>query len=80
MYPSLPILAGEYSFKIPKSKFKNIITKTLFAVSKDESRPVYMGSQFVISGETLTVTALDGNRVASRVEDVIKKDEGDARA
>lgn len=78
MYPSLPILAGEYSFKIPKSKFKNIITKTLFAVSKDESRPVYMGSQFVISGETLTVTALDGNRVASRVEDVIKKEEGDA--
>lgn len=73
MYPALPILAGEYSFKIPKSRFKGIITKTLFAVSKDESRPVYMGSLFTITGETLTVTALDGNRVASRVEDVIKK-------
>lgn len=74
MFPKLPILQGQYTYRIAKNKFRSLITKTVFAVSKDESRPVYMGSLFSIQNEMLSIIAIDGNRVACRVEKVIKND------
>ncbi len=73
MFPEIPNIEGEFGYKIPKNKFKSLITKTLFAVSKDETRPVYMGSRFEIENERLSIVALDGNRAAVRAENVISK-------
>lgn len=73
MFPEIPNIEGEFGYKIPKNKFKSLITKTVFAVSKDETRPVYMGSLFEIENEKLSIVALDGNRAAARIENVVKK-------
>ncbi len=67
-YPGLPDVKGELDFTLQQNKLKSMINKTLFAVSSDDSKPVYTGSLFEISGNSLSVTALDGFRVSQRVE------------
>ena len=47
-----------------------MIRQTIFAVSDNESRPVYTGSLFEIDGDSLTVVAVDGYRLALRREKV----------
>lgn len=45
-----------------------MIDETIFAVSTNESRPVYMGSLFEIENGTLTIVSVDGYRLALRRE------------
>lgn len=68
-YPNLPQLGGEKNFSIRQSLLKDIIESTYFAVSQIEARPILTGQLFKIEGKKLTVVALDGNRLALRVEE-----------
>lgn len=47
-----------------------MIDESIFAVSTNESRPVYMGSLFELEGGRLTMVSVDGYRMAIRREDV----------
>ncbi|MBO7344442.1 MAG: DNA polymerase III subunit beta [Clostridia bacterium] len=55
-------------FEMTQADFKDIVEKTVFACSTDDSRPILKGVLFEMVGETLTCVALDGFRMA-----VVKK-------
>ncbi len=67
-YPKIPEVKGFSTFTISRRQLKNIITKTLYAVSTDEAKPILKGSLFEISGNKLTVSAVDGFRFTVRTE------------
>ena len=71
-FPELPEVDGDGGLKVPEGKLKSLISETLFAVSDNETRPIYMGSLFETDGETLTVVSVDGFRLALRREKMDK--------
>lgn len=54
---------GSY-FELSQKDFKEIVERTAFACSTDDSRPILKGCLFEIKDNTLTTVALDGFRMA----------------
>lgn len=73
-YPSIPELAGDRSFTIPKGILKRLCQQVLFSVSVDEKRPVLTGVNFEINGDKLTIVSCDAFRLSIRHE-TIQSDE-----
>ena len=69
-YPEIPKFDTLNNISIPQNMLSKMIEKTIFAVSKDEVRPIYTGSLFEIIGNTLTLVSIDGYRLARRTETV----------
>ncbi len=67
-FPELPEVDATGSIRVPESKLKSLIAETLFAVSDNETRPIYMGSLFETNENVLTVVSVDGFRLALRRE------------
>lgn len=67
-YPAMPEIKGHTAFSVTKKQFRNLINKTLFSISKDDTNPILKGSLFEIKDNTLTVSAIDGFRFAVRKE------------
>lgn len=65
-YPQLPLLQTDESFELPTDLLKNLIKQTVFAVSTLETRPILTGVKLSFSTDTLTFTATDSHRLASR--------------
>lgn len=79
-YPGLPDVHGDLDYTLQQNKLRAMINKTLFAVSQDESKPIYTGSLFEIKGSSLRITALDGFRVSMRCEEgLTERDDLDLR-
>ncbi len=67
-YPELPSVDGRKSYKIKQSVLKNMINQSIFAVSDNDSRPVYTGSMFEVENGVLAIVSVDGYRLAIRRE------------
>lgn len=67
-YPSIPDIEITHSFKISSKTLKDMISRTSFAISQKLDRKVLTGSLFEMEGNTLTVVAVDGFRMALRKE------------
>lgn len=67
-YPEIQSVEEGFSFTLAQGKLRSMIDQTLFAVSTNESRPVYTGSLFEIDGDSLRVVSVDGYRLAMRME------------
>ena len=65
-FPELPKIEIENSIEIDQTILKNMVRKTIFAVSNEESRPIFTGCLFEIENNKLTVVAVDGFRLALR--------------
>ena len=65
-FPELPKIEIENSITLEQSALKNMIRKTIFAVSTEENRPIFTGSLFEIKNNKLNVVAIDGFRLALR--------------
>ena len=63
-YPDLPVVKKENGITIKQNVLKDMIKKTIFAVSTDEVRPILTGVLFDVAGKELTMVALDGFRMA----------------
>ena len=74
-YPELPRFDAVNSISLPQKLLKDMINKTIFAVSTDEVRPIYTGTLFEVSEKELNLVSVDGYRLAKRSE----KLEADAR-
>ena len=74
-YTELPEADYSNAISLKQSELAGIIDETIFAVSTNESRPVYMGSLFELEGNRLTVVAVDGYRLALRRAEVSGKTE-----
>lgn len=67
-YPELPSVDGLRNYSIKQNVLKSIINQSIFAVSDNDSRPVYTGSMFEVENGLLTVVSVDGYRLAIRRE------------
>ena len=63
-FPELPKISIENSIEIEQKTLKNMIRKTIFAVSSEENRPIFTGCLFEIKENKLNVVAVDGFRLA----------------
>ena len=71
-YPQQAKFKESGSIKLPQEKFREMIRKTGYAVSTDESRHVLKGINMVSEPERLTLVATDGRRLAL-VEEELEK-------
>jgi len=62
-YPSIPDIADGKAITIFSDHLRQIIDKTLFAVSKDELKPSLTGVYFKFNDNDLTAVATDGHRL-----------------
>ena len=63
-FPELPNTGAEETLTIPTGVLRDMIDRTLYAVSQDEKKPAHTGELFEIVPDKLTVVALDGYRLA----------------
>lgn len=63
-FPAIKKDLREKAFSILQKDFKDIINKTVFSCSTDESRPILKGELFSVKDNELTCVALDGFRLA----------------
>lgn len=64
-FPKIDTEIKENSFKLKTADLKNFIRSTSFCCASDDSRPILKGCQFVIDGDGVCVTSLDGFRLAT---------------
>ena len=72
-FPELPKIEVENSIEIDQTILKNMIRKTIFAVSNEDSRPIFTGCLFEIENNKLTLVSVDGFRLALRSMYLSKK-------
>ena len=63
-FPELPNTGAEETLTIPTGVLRDMIDRTLYAVSQDEKKPAHTGELFEIEPDKLTIVALDGYRLA----------------
>jgi DNA polymerase-3 subunit beta len=63
-YPSLPSALESYEETLPASALRLMIAKTVFAITGEDTRYFLNGALFVMKGDTLSLVATDGHRLA----------------
>lgn len=63
-FPVLPYVEKDSEYKILTHVLKDMIRKTIFAVSLDESRPTLTGELFEVENGFFNVVAIDGYRAS----------------
>lgn len=69
-YPDIPSFEENESFEIKGEILRDMIKGTVYAVSDNNSKPIYTGSLFDLSDKTLNIVAIDGYRMAVRKEEI----------
>jgi DNA polymerase-3 subunit beta len=65
-FTQLPEVDREYAVEITQFTLRDIINKTLFSASTNDSNKIMTGELFEVRDKTLRVIALDGHRIAIR--------------
>lgn len=63
-FPPLPKFESSISYELDQSVLKNMLEKTEYAASTEESRYILNGLLFSFKGDNFTVVATDGKRLA----------------
>src|SRR5512141_2149322 len=63
-FPSLPVFPSAGVVKIPAQALRTMISKTIFAISNEESRYTLNGALMVLKPESIIMVATDGHRLA----------------
>ncbi len=74
-FPELPKIEVQNSIEIEQNTLKTMIRKTIFAVSTEESRPIFTGCLMEVENNKLNLVAVDGFRLALRSIYLNKKTE-----
>lgn len=77
-FPKIEKDANGSYFEISQKNFKEVVEKSAFACSSDDSRPILKGCLFEIADNKLTTVALDGFRMAVVKKDIVAS--GDIKA
>ena len=62
-FPELPKRNIEKSLKTEQKTLKEMIRKTIFAVSQEENRPIFTGCLFEVVDNKINVVGIDGSRM-----------------
>jgi DNA polymerase-3 subunit beta len=63
-FPAVPEFPTTGAVKIALASLKNMIAKTIFAISNEESRYTLNGALLVLKAESMAMVATDGHRLA----------------
>jgi len=63
-FPPVPIAEGKFSYSIDQGVFREMLRKTCYAVSQDETRRVLNGVLMAFKDGKLTMVATDGRRLS----------------
>jgi DNA polymerase III subunit beta len=63
-FPTLPEASGNTSATLPRRILREMVNKTQFAITGEDTRYYLNGAQFVLKGDTMTLVATDGHRLA----------------
>ena len=63
-FPAVPAFPENLALKLPAQVLRTLISKTIFAISTEESRYTLNGALMVIKAESLTMVATDGHRLS----------------
>ncbi|MBP3380105.1 MAG: DNA polymerase III subunit beta [Ruminococcus sp.] len=67
-YPDLPVIDSKRSFSVNQATLRSMINMTSYAVSTNETKPIFTGELFDIENGSFTMVAIDGFRLAIRNE------------
>lgn len=70
-FPELPTVDEGAGLTITQGALHSMISRVIFAVSDNESRPIHTGALFEVSDMELTMVAVDGYRLALRREKLL---------
>ena len=80
-YPKLPAIQEAQTFKVDSAVLRDMIAKTIFSVSLDETRQHLAGVLFESDGATARMVSTDGHRLSKVVAAAAGRAEaGDRRA
>ena len=74
-FPELPKIDIENSLETEQIILRNMIKKTIFAVSNEENRPIFTGCLFETNKNKLNIVAIDGFRMGWISKNLIKNSE-----
>jgi DNA polymerase-3 subunit beta len=63
-FPQVPEFPDSGLTRIPVPSLKNLISKTIFAISNEESRYTLNGALLILKSESIAMVATDGHRLA----------------
>jgi len=63
-FPTLPDASGKARASLPRKALKEMVAKTQFAITGEDTRYFLNGAKFVLKPESLTLVATDGHRLA----------------
>lgn len=63
-FPQVPEFPSSGAISIPAASLKNLIAKTIFAISNEESRYTLNGALLILKAESIAMVATDGHRLS----------------
>jgi DNA polymerase-3 subunit beta len=63
-FPNLPLFPAESAIRLPAQAVRTMIGKTIFAISREESRYTLNGALLILKPGAITMVATDGHRLA----------------
>jgi DNA polymerase-3 subunit beta len=63
-FPTLPEGSGTYSATLPRDVVKQMVSKTQFAITGEDTRYYLNGALFILGPETMSLVSTDGHRLA----------------
>ncbi len=63
-FPQVPEFPASGAIAIPVASLRNLISKTIFAISNEESRYTLNGALMILKAESIAMVATDGHRLA----------------
>ncbi|HZY61579.1 MAG TPA: DNA polymerase III subunit beta, partial [Edaphobacter sp.] len=63
-FPQVPEFPASSAVKVSVASLKNMVSKTIFAISNEESRYTLNGALLVLKAESMAMVATDGHRLA----------------
>jgi len=63
-FPTLPEVSGKARATLPRNALREMVAKTQFAITGEDTRYFLNGAKFVLKPDSLTLVATDGHRLA----------------
>ena len=63
-FPTLPEPSGSGSVTLPRKGLRELISRTQFAITGEDTRYYLNGAQFIVKGRSMVMVATDGHRLA----------------
>jgi DNA polymerase-3 subunit beta len=63
-FPTVPEAAGDTSASLPRKAVREMVARTQFAITSEDTRYFLNGAQLVLKPDSMTLVATDGHRLA----------------